>query len=223
MNDQIANIVCASPEIEVANVPFNAGQIIESIQNAESEQAAIITFPELAICGLTCGDILWNQTLLEDVELNLDRIREASAGKNVLIILGTPAYDAHGRLLNGVMVIQNGHFIAFIPKSNYAPSEAKRLFSGGMFCANNTVEVYGTSVFCGQPLLLKDRKTGVKIGLTIGDEDKTVIPTSLQLSAYGAEIILNISAEPFLIDSIERRKEDIISRRIRRIRRSLPA
>ena len=56
--------VCAvTPELKVADVPFNTKKIIEGINSAKDAQ--LIVFPELSVCGYTCGD-LFNQRALTD-------------------------------------------------------------------------------------------------------------------------------------------------------------
>ena len=49
----------------VADPVYNRQAIIEKIDEAEQQRAAVVVFPELCITGYTCGDLFLMEPLLE--------------------------------------------------------------------------------------------------------------------------------------------------------------
>ena len=47
----------AVPTLKVANTKYNAGQILDLIEEAEKERAGFLVLPELALTGYSCGDL----------------------------------------------------------------------------------------------------------------------------------------------------------------------
>ena len=56
MKDGFIKTACASPELRVADVKYNADNIIKNITEVAEKGAKLIVFPELAITAYTCGD-----------------------------------------------------------------------------------------------------------------------------------------------------------------------
>jgi NAD+ synthase (glutamine-hydrolysing) len=76
--------------LKVANPAENVQEMIRLSQEACEKQCTLLVFPELSITGYTCGD-LFEQRILQTkaLEALLD-LREASAGKHMLIVAGYP-------------------------------------------------------------------------------------------------------------------------------------
>ena len=57
MRDGFIKVAAATPNIKVADVHYNAEQIIGQIKEAAEQGAKVIVFPELCITGYTCQDL----------------------------------------------------------------------------------------------------------------------------------------------------------------------
>src|SRR5260370_3700539 len=57
-------VAAAVPSLRVADCLHNAKSILGLLKRAESEQAAVVVFPELSLTGYTCAD-LFHQTVLQ--------------------------------------------------------------------------------------------------------------------------------------------------------------
>ena len=66
MNDGFVKVAAATPELRVADCPFNTARICKAIDHAFEAGAKIVVFPELSITGYTCGD-LFNQEKLQTI------------------------------------------------------------------------------------------------------------------------------------------------------------
>ena len=58
MRHGFVKVAAATPDIRVADVAYNQEQICRLIDETASEGAKIVVFPELALTGYTCGDLL---------------------------------------------------------------------------------------------------------------------------------------------------------------------
>ena len=64
MKQGFVKVAAATPDIRVADVPYNMKKICEAIEEAVQERAKILVFPELCITGYTCGDLFTQEVLL---------------------------------------------------------------------------------------------------------------------------------------------------------------
>ena len=55
----------ASPKLRVADVKFNTQEILKEIARLAAEETEIAVFPELSLCGYTCGDLFFDGSLLK--------------------------------------------------------------------------------------------------------------------------------------------------------------
>ena len=112
---------------KAANMSINSEAIISIIDQAFTKEVSILAFPELSVCGYSCGD-LFNQTfLLKKCEAEVARIADYSYEKNMAIIVGVPV-PYNGRLYNCAAVIKDGEVKGLVPKT-YIPGH-------GEYCEN---------------------------------------------------------------------------------------
>ena len=78
MRHGFIKVAAATPDIRVADVDYNKGQIIKQMDEAADAGAKIIVFPELCITGYTCGDLFWQDKLIKSAEKELMKIADAS-------------------------------------------------------------------------------------------------------------------------------------------------
>ena len=208
MNPFVTNVMCASVQIEVADVEENLSKIISVADSAIKKHSSIVTFPELAICGCSCGEMFSNSELLDAVENSLEKLRRYSAGKDTLLIVGAPLRDNFSRLLNCAVLIQDGFFIGVVPKI-FSDSLVGKNFFASPDNFDNKIKIAGKSVLCGQPFIFEDMKSDVSIGIEIGNDRHGFIPVANILAKCGAKIILNISANPETVNSREKCMNDI--------------
>ncbi|MDE6105168.1 MAG: NAD(+) synthase, partial [Clostridia bacterium] len=100
-------------------------------QKESAENGSQLTvFPELCVCGYTCGD-LFNQTaLISSCENALKEICESTRDLKPLVFVGAPV-KAFGKLYNCAVAIYGGKILGIIPKTylpNYGEFYEKRHF-----------------------------------------------------------------------------------------------
>ena len=106
MKDGFLRVGAASPKIRVADIDFNAEQIISCVKNADKD-CALLVFPELCVTGCTCGDLFRQEAFIDHAWEALYHIAEETSDAPQVFIIGLPAY-IEGKLLNLAVVLHEG-------------------------------------------------------------------------------------------------------------------
>lgn len=189
-------VAAATPKIRVADVRYNADSIIRMIGQAKEAGAELLVFPELCVCGYTCGDLFGQDVLLGAAMEELARIARATAGEELLVFVGVP-FRCGGVLYNCAAAINDGAVIGFVPKRhlpNYAEFYEKRNFQP--YCGENIrVEFAGASVPFGRKLVFRSRSMEqFTVAAELCEDLWVPAPPSVSHALAGANIIVNLSA-----------------------------
>ena len=74
MRDGFIKVAASTPEIRVADVDHNKKLICEGVDQAWKEGVQLLAYPELCLTGYTCGDLFWQEELLEKARQGLNEI-----------------------------------------------------------------------------------------------------------------------------------------------------
>ena len=110
MKDGFIKVAAGTPDVQVADCEFNADKIIEMVHEMEEQGAKVMVFPELCITGYTCGDLFWQETLLEEARAQLLRIAEETEEVDALIFVGLPL-EYQGKLYNVAAGLSHGEIL----------------------------------------------------------------------------------------------------------------
>ena len=83
-------VAAVSPKLKVADVKFNTLKIEEEIARQTKEGTEILVFPELCLCGYTCGDLFLQPLLSEACRRALKELSLFTRGISMLIFVGLP-------------------------------------------------------------------------------------------------------------------------------------
>lgn len=205
MKDGFIKVSAGTPQVKVANCEYNAGEIIRMIREMEAHGSKVMVFPELCITAYTCGDLFWQETLLEEAKEQLFRIAAETAGVDALIFVGLPL-EYNGKLYNVAAGISRGEVLGFVPKihiPNYNEFYEGRYFTSGE-------DVDGT--------VLSEIPIGSKLIFTCPEFPKLQIaaeicedlwvpdPPSVGHVYHGANVIVNLSASDEVVGKDSYRK-----------------
>lgn len=204
-------LTCAVPNVEVGNTKHNTQEIIKYIESNRTSD--IIAFPELCISGYTCGDLFFQQTLLDEVKVGVREIAESTADKSCVVAVGAPL-TVDGQLYNCAVVMSQGKIDGIVVKTfipTYNEYYEKRWFNSAADLKCTSVcsgelgfeEIFDIPV--GNDLIFN--YCGVKLGVEICEDLWTPLPPSTLLSLAGAQIILNLSASNEVIGKRKYRTE----------------
>ncbi len=195
MQHGFIKVGAAVPLVSVADPSYNISQIISLAHRAHTEGAEVTVFPELCVTGYTCGDLLTQQTLLQDAEQAVAAFADATRGYDNIYIIGAPIYVC-GALYNCAIILQQGRILGIVPKCyipNYGEFSERRWFTTGYNLRMADDILYaGQSVHIGSYQIFHTGRYA--FGVEICEDLWSVTPPSSALALQGAEIIFNLSA-----------------------------
>ena len=80
MKNGFVRVGSFTPDIKVANCKYNSEQIINYMKEAANANCDIVVFPELSVTGYTCGDLFFQNTLINSAKEEIINIKNSSAG-----------------------------------------------------------------------------------------------------------------------------------------------
>ncbi len=183
---------CA-PDLRVADTYYNAEEIVRALECAHCDGVEVLLLPALSLCGSTCGDLFFQETLIDGCLKGLNQIIAASAGKAPLAFVGVPL-RVGGGLFSCAVAVQNGRALGVVPQVNGVNRRYFASDAGGV----NTVRIGDKLLPFGEDLLFSDERSPLKICCTVGEPSE-------KLSAAGANLILHLASEKELVGSREKR------------------
>ena len=157
-------------------------------------EVQIVVFPELGITGYSCGDLFFQETLLDSAIESIYRIIDATADQDIIVIVGMPLAIGD-MLLNVAVALQRGRILGVVPKSylpNYKEFQEKRWFASAFECSSKDIIVCRQHVPIGNDLVFCT-PTG-RFCIELCEDLWAPIPPSSYLTMNGADIIFNLSA-----------------------------
>lgn len=208
MKDGFIKVAAATPKIHVADVDYNAGEVIRMAHDAADEGAKIIVFPELVLTAYTCNDLFLQSPLIRKAARALLEVADKTDDLEALIFVGLPI-EVCGKLYNVAAALQKGRILGLIPKRfipNYNEYYEARWFAPGRSEVTD-ISFYGRTVPFGMNLLFQctpvlkdpysDEGTNMEkllVGAEICEDVWTPDPPSTKLALAGANLIANLSA-----------------------------
>lgn len=191
-------VAAASPELRLADCPFNADRTLALMARAEGQGVNLIVFPECGLTGYTCHDLFHHQTLLQAAEDALARVAERGAKiYHGVAVVGLPL-GVDGQVFNCAAVIHGGKVLGIVPKT-YLPNY-KEFYDARYFCPADSavftdVRVAGSNVPFGNNLLFECRNvSGFTLAIEICEDLWMPIPPSSLAAVMGATVFANLSA-----------------------------
>lgn len=203
-------IAVASLDLKVGNTEFNAEKIKEAMTTAHNNGAKVLLTPELSICGYTCGDLFFQQSLLISSMKALHQVAKHSAGMDMAVVVGMPV-SVNFKLFNCAVVIKNGEIIGTVPKeylANNGEFFEKRWFASGADSLAERVLLCNQSVPFGK--LIFEFSEELSMGVEICEDLWSVVPPSSIMAVSGANLILNLSASSETVSKVQYRENLVL-------------
>ena len=196
MRDGFIKVAASTPEIRVADVDHNKKLICEGVDQAWKEGIQLLVYPELCLTGYTCGDLFWQEELLEKARQGLSEIVMHSLGKKMLIFVGLP-WEMNGKLYNVAAAVSDGELLGLVPK-RYLPAYSEfyeeRNFTPGKEEITR-VMVDGKEIPFGSRILFSCPEVrGLSVAAELCEDLWTPEPPSIGHAMAGATVIVNLSA-----------------------------
>ena len=196
MRHGFIKVAAATPDIRVADVDYNKGQIIKQMDEAAEAGAKIIVFPELCITGYTCSDLFLQDILLNSAKKALVEIAEHTKNLDALVFVGVPI-AVGGELYNVAAALNHGNILGFTTKSflpNYGEFYEMRQFRPGPKKAEKILFGGKEIPFGPQLLFVENQMANLIVSAEICEDVWSPVPPSIEAAREGATVILNCSA-----------------------------
>ncbi len=191
MKQGFVKVAAVTPDMRVADVEYNTEEICKNIDEAVKEGAKVIVFPELSITGYTCGDLFFQEALLNSAEEGLKKIATHTKGKDALVFVGLPFIHV-GKLYNVAATVNDGEVLGLTTKTflpNYDEFSEMRYFQPGPITAD-LVDFYGRKVPFGPQILFECREEkDLVVAAEICEDVWAPVAPSVQAAIQGATII----------------------------------
>lgn len=196
MRHGFIKVAAATPDILVADVDYNKGQIIKQMDEAAEAGAKIIVFPELCITGYTCSDLFLHDILLNSAKKALVEIAEHTKNLDALVFVGVPI-AVGGELYNVAAALNHGNILGFTTKSflpNYGEFYEMRQFRPGPKKAEKILFGGKEIPFGPQLLFVENQMANLIVSAEICEDVWSPVPPSIEAAREGATVIVNCSA-----------------------------
>jgi NAD+ synthase (glutamine-hydrolysing) len=209
MEENVLKVAMAQVNSTVGDLEGNVAKIHKFLSEAKSKGADLVLFPELAVMGYPPQDLLLENGF---VEKNKKAVKELIRTNDVDVVGVVGFVDYKGKeLYNAAAIFSKNRMVGIVYKTllpTYDVFDEVRYFkpSGEEEISPVSVSVNGKMV-----------RVGVEICEDLWDTDYDVKVTDL-LVERGAELVVNISASPFLVGKhLERNRllhEKVIKNRV---------
>ena len=205
MKDGFIRVAVGTPEIHVADCEFNAQSIISLMNAAKDKKVKVLALPELCITGATAQDLFWHDALLTGAKNALKEICAASAGSDLVTVVGLPVAQ-RGKLYNCAAVVQGGRVIGLAPQTNVSGAK-KNWFAS----YNEDWDVLGGALFdqteIGAGLVFEcEEPDGLRLAVVFGDDLSAADSAAARAAMAGATVIINCAADPELVGQADYRR-----------------
>ena len=195
-------VAAVSPALKVADVAFNLAAIEEATLQAADQGVQLLVFPELAMTGYSCGDLFYQQSLLEKVREGLTTLTALSEQTGMILIVGAPVRQS-GRLFNAAVVMSHGRICGVVPKTflpNTQEFYEERWFSSAFDLVDDQLAWLDEAPPFGTDLLFDvDGIPDCLFGIEICEDAWVANPPSGAMAAAGATLLINLSASPEIL------------------------
>ncbi|MBK04637.1 MAG: NAD(+) synthase [Deltaproteobacteria bacterium] len=206
-----ARVAVAIPEVHVADPAVHAESVIEMMEEACSQRALLILFPELGLSAYSCEDLFHQQALLRGCLDALQSILHATTALPITAVIGIPLVFRH-QLYNCAVVIHEGQILGVTPKTylpNYREFYELRQFTPAEHATFSKVSLCGQDdIPFGTDLIFQLRDQPLfSFHAEICEDVWVPIPPSCYAALAGATVLLNLSASNITIGKAEYRQQ----------------
>ena len=208
-----------TPELRLGDVSANTAHIKDAARRAAAEGASIIVFPELCLTGYSCGDLFYQEALLNAARTALAELATFTNEIQTTLIVGLPL-AAQGRLYNVAAFLTGGRVAGLVPKTHLPNTgefyEQRWFTSGTVWTGGDTFNLDGIETPFGTDLLFQAANMReCVVGIEICEDLWATEPPSGKQALAGATLLCNTSAGNELLGKSTYRRELVIQQSAR--------
>ena len=207
-------IALAQLNYHIGNFPENSARIISSIEKAKAENADLVVFSELSVCGYYPNDLLERLEFISESLAAIEKIASHCCG--IAALVGGPSINPSqkGKMLyNSAFFLQDGkiksiHHKTLLPTydvfDEYRHFESNKEF--------NLVELNGCKLAI---TICEDLWFNQKVMSSFGRENLYATSPMEENCMQNPDLVINLSASPFSSHQEKLRKDILIENAIK--------
>ena len=190
----------------------NANELVKMIKEAEREDVAIVSTPQLSLTGYTCGDLFFQEKLLNSAIEGLEIVLDETKELDIISIVGMPLRIDNG-IYNVAVVINRGEILGVVPKTNIPNyTEEARWFSDSSKLVCDEITLLGQEVLVNTNMIFRDiNNKNIAFAVEISEDLEDANAISVCHAANGANIIFNLASSNEVVGRSKYRHELIKS------------
>ena len=201
-------VAAATPVAHVGDPKANAGEHLALIRQAGEQGVDLMVFPELSLSAYAIDDLHMQAALLDEVERQIAVLAEATAGADLIAVVGAPIRSGD-TLFNCAVVMGGGEVLGVAPKTylpNYREYYEKRWFAPATARTEDVIRLNGETVDFAPGLIFEAaNRPGFVFAVEICEDYWAPLPPSTRAALAGARILLNLSASNIVIGKADER------------------
>ncbi|HWP67376.1 MAG TPA: NAD(+) synthase [Candidatus Limnocylindria bacterium] len=205
-----ARVAVCVPAVRVADPAFNAEAHLAELRGAYERGAHYALCPELGLSSYTCGDLFFQDRLLDGALAALAALADATRTWSFVFSVGLPL-RVGGGLYNCAVTLANGRPLAVAPKAypaNYREFYELRWFQPARHADAETITLLGEEVPFGTDLLIAlPELPGFVLHTEICEDIWVPVPPSTLAALAGATVLANLSASNVTVGKFEYRRD----------------
>ena len=186
----------------------NANELVKMIKEAEREDVAIVSTPQLSLTGYTCGDLFFQEKLLNSAIEGLEIVLDETKELDIISIVGMPLRIDNG-IYNVAVVINRGEILGVVPKTNIPNyTEEARWFSDSSKLVCDELTLLGQEVLVNTNMIFRDvNNKNISFAIEISEDLEDANAISVCHAANGANIIFNLASSNEVVGRSKYRHE----------------
>ena len=205
-----ARVAVCVPAVQVADPAFNGQAHLSELRAVHEGGAHYAVCPELGLSSYTCGDLFFQDRLLEASLEALAALAEATRTWNMAFSVGLPL-RVDGALYNCAVTLGGGRALAVAPKAyppNYREFYELRWFQPARHATSEAIPLLGDEVPFGTDLLIAlPEHPGFVLHTEICEDLWVPVPPSALAALAGATVLANLSASNVTVGKFEYRRD----------------
>jgi NAD+ synthase (glutamine-hydrolysing) len=208
----------AVPLVRPGAVAANITSLTILAKKAAEAGVDVLVFPELCVTGYTCGDLFFQQALLDAAEKGLSTFLKKIWQFDTLFILGMPV-RLDGMLFNCAVACRQGNILGVVPKTHLPNTREfyeQRWFSSAASTQAKTIHVCDEEVPFGTDLIFQSLGAAAcSVGIEICEDLWSPVPPCTRQALNGARVLCNLSASNELVGKHEYRRDLVLQQSAR--------
>jgi len=206
-------IVLAQLNYHIGNFSANADRMIKSIENAKKDNADLVVFSELAVCGYPPYDLLERKEFIQNCTDTIDLIAKSCQG--IAAIVGAPEINPEPQgknLFNAAFFLEDGKVKQVIRKTllpNYDVFDEYRYFQPNILF--ELIELKGKKIAL---TICEDIWDDQPVANSFARDKLYTLSPVEKLMQQKPDFAINIAASPFSYTQVDIRR-DIVRNKAR--------